>query len=81
MIATGAEKVLLRALACEYPWLEHLPERDRAEFLADVIDVGRISADEAVLDQTIREWKATAEIYADPEVLRELTRPLVDAGI
>ena len=30
--------------------------------------------------QLVREWKATAEIYADPELARQLTEPLEAAG-
>lgn len=32
----------------------------------------------SVLAQTVREWKATAAVYADPSLLRRLTEPLME---
>jgi len=31
-----------------------------------------------VLSQVIREWKATAAIYADPALAEQLSRPITD---
>lgn len=64
----------------ELPWLELLPPEERAEFLSQadtLVQAGEITA----LAQLIVEWKATAEIYAEPELLAELTAPAVDVEL
>ncbi|MER5392075.1 DUF6247 family protein [Saccharopolyspora sp. NPDC002686] len=63
----------------EFPWLEKLPPEARAEFERDYARVARLSAgsgDRSELDQTVHEWKATALIYDDPELVRRLTEPV-----
>jgi hypothetical protein len=69
------------ALNEEFPWLALLPESDLPLFVRDFVKAVRISAELAqwgVLAQTLREWKATAAVYADPALTRDLTRPLAD---
>ena len=36
--------------------------------------------DLAPVEQALREWRATAEIYSDPELAQRLTGPLVADG-
>jgi hypothetical protein len=67
------------ALADEFPWLELLPESALPEFVKDFVKATRASVDIgqwSVLGQTLREWKATAAVYANPELLAALTKPL-----
>ena len=67
------------ALADEFPWLKLLPEDALAEFVTDFVRATQASAELgrwSVLAQTIREWKATAAIYADPELAERLTTPV-----
>jgi hypothetical protein len=74
-------EVAAAALADEFPWLDLLPAAELAEFVADFTRSTQISAELgrwSVLAQTIREWKATAAIHADPSLLSDLTRPLTD---
>ena len=69
----------VEALAEEFPWLSLLPAAELPQFVADFTRSARISAELgqwAVLAETVREWKATAAIYADPRLLGELTGPL-----
>jgi hypothetical protein len=69
------------ALTEEFPWLSLLPKTQLSEFVSDFVKAASISAELgqwSVLAQTVREWKATARIYADPELLRQLTEPLMD---
>lgn len=69
------------ALTDEFPWLDLLPADELPQFVADFIRSAQASAELgqwSVLAQTLREWKATAAIYADPELLRQLTQPLTD---
>jgi hypothetical protein len=66
------------ALAEEFPWLTLLPQPALPEFVADFVRATRTSAELgqwSVLAQTIREWKATAAIYADPELAEKLRTP------
>jgi hypothetical protein len=70
-----------RALADEFPWLMVLPAEDLQAFVYDFARAAQAAAELGrweVLAQEIREWKATAAIHADPELLRQLTRPITD---
>ncbi|MDG4823408.1 hypothetical protein O7635_16245 [Asanoa sp. WMMD1127] len=69
------------ALSDEFPWLALLPAADVQQFVRDFVKAAQISAELGqwgVLGQTVREWKATAAVYADPALTRELTGPLSD---
>ena len=71
----------IAALAEEFPWLELLPRAELPQFVADFTRSAQISAEVgqwSVLAKTVREWKATAAVYADPELLRQLTEPLTE---
>ena len=64
-----------------FPWATFLPQRDRKDFtdeltrtLVAVSDLGNYGP----VGQLLREWKATAEIHADPRLARRL-RLAVDA--
>jgi hypothetical protein len=71
------------ALRDAFAWLEFLPARDRREF---VEEFSRAVAAAAELDsylpltQLVREWRATAEIHADPRLARRLRGPLEASG-
>lgn len=73
----SVEKVLL----AENPWLDQLPEGAVAEFAAEYVRASQAAADLGrweVLAQTLREWKATAAIYAEPGLVEQLTRPITE---
>jgi hypothetical protein len=75
----AVEKILLG----EYPWLDQLPKDALTEFAADFVRASQAAADLGrweVLAQTVREWKATAAIYADPALVDQLTRPIDDVS-
>lgn len=60
-------------------WSEALPEKDRARFLADFVGAFRVSAELgrwATVAQTIREWRSTAAVHADPELVAQLSGPI-----
>ncbi|WP_428961841.1 hypothetical protein [Micromonospora fluostatini] len=72
-------EVAVEVLTDEFPWLRLLPEADLPQFVSDFVTAARISADLgewSVLAQTIREWRATAAVYTDPGLVRELSEPL-----
>lgn len=65
------------ALADAFPWMEFLPAVERHAFLDEY---SRIVAAAAALDsyeplsQLVQEWRATAEVHADPKLARRLQR-------
>jgi hypothetical protein len=68
-----------QSLIDEFPWADALPEQDPREFVADFARAFHASAELgqwSLLDQTIREWRDTAAVYADPELLAQLTASL-----
>lgn len=77
-LAPGSvEKILLD----EYPWLDQLPQEALPEFAAEFVRAGQAAADlgrSEVLAQILREWKATAAIYTDPDLVDRLTRSVDD---
>lgn len=67
------------ALIDEFPWVDALPDADRAHFVTDFARAFQGSAELgewSLLAQTIREWRATAAIHADADLARELSGPL-----
>lgn len=69
------------ALIDEFPWSDVLPEQDRAQFVTDFVRAFQASAEMGqwtLLSQTVREWKATAAVHADPALVQQLSVPLDD---
>ncbi|HEY0807233.1 MAG TPA: DUF6247 family protein, partial [Pseudonocardiaceae bacterium] len=67
------------ALVDEFPWVDALPSADRGQFVADFVRAFQASAEMgewSMLAQTIREWRNTAAIHADPELASRLAEPL-----
>lgn len=82
-LAVHNPAALSDALADALPWIEFLPASDRRLFLDEFTRV--VTAAAAVdnyepLTQIVREWRATAEVHADPKLARRLRRPLEAAG-
>jgi hypothetical protein len=73
----------VRALSDEFPWLDLLPEEEKAQFVLDFARSFMISAELeqwSTLAQTIQEWRNTAVIYADSGLVQQLSTPLDEAG-
>lgn len=69
------------ALIDEFPWADVLPKEDRVRFVTDFVRAFQASAEMGQwtsLAQTVREWKATAAVYSDPELAEQLSKPLND---
>jgi hypothetical protein len=82
-LAVHNPTALGEALEDAFPWLEFLPAADRQEFLDEFTRV--VTATAAVdsyepLTQLVREWRATAEVHADPKLAKRLRRPLDASG-
>lgn len=82
-LAVHSPAALADSLVDAFPWIEFLPAADRRLF---VDEFSRILTAAAELDnvtpltQMLREWRATAEVYADPQLARRLRRKLEAAG-
>jgi len=75
----AGRKVLLKALRHTLTWIDILPRDAQNEFLGEFLRTAQASAEvgaHAPLGQLLRDWQETAALYADPELTRELTRPL-----
>ena len=73
----------LGASAEGIPWLSFLPAQHRQEFMVEFFRTAEAAAELGVMTpiaQLLREWQATAAIYADPELAAELRRPLAGDG-
>lgn len=71
------------AIVDVFPWASLLPQRDRAEFVDDLVRtlVAASSLDNhAPVAQLLREWRATAEIHADPRLARRLRAAITADG-
>ena len=69
--------------ARELDWVDVMPECDRrlfAEQMSYLMAEAAESDDLAPVEQALREWRATAEIYADPVLSLRLSGPLVAKG-
>jgi hypothetical protein len=66
-----------------FPWATFLPKRDRRQF-ADELTQSLIAVSTfdnyAPIGQLLREWKATAELHADPRLARRLRAPITADG-
>ena len=82
-LAVHHPEALAEALAGAFGWLEVLPAADRRQF---VEEFSRILGAASELDsygpvvQLVREWRATAEIHADPKLARRLRQPVKAGG-
>jgi len=71
------------ALIDAFPWTEFLPPAERRSFGQEFSRVVMAAADldnVAPVTQLVREWRATAEVHADPKLARRLRRPLEASG-
>lgn len=84
-LAVHSPKALGESVEEALPWLGLLPVNDRQLFLQEFsrVLVATTELDTyAPLSQLIREWRATAEIHADPKLARSLKRPIrADGGV
>jgi hypothetical protein len=62
----------------ELPWLRWLPAESRPECVGELLGHLIAGADTCLFmpfARALKEWKATAEIYSDPELARRLRGP------
>ncbi len=82
-LAVHTPAAFAEAVSEALPWIEFLPAAERRAF---VDEYSRLVVAAAELDtygelmQLLREWRATAEIHADPRLARRLRRPISADG-
>ncbi|MBO0802847.1 MAG: hypothetical protein J2P25_07200 [Nocardiopsaceae bacterium] len=67
----------VQVLPSVFPWVRHLPDDEKKEFAAEWLDTLSAAADmnnNAAVETLVAGWRATAEVYADPELYEILTR-------
>lgn len=78
-----ARALLLDVIPEAFPWVRFLPKTDVQAFLVELVETLRAVEEldsPAPVVQVITEWRHTAEIHADPELLATLTRDGEDHG-
>lgn len=68
---------IVDAMADSLPWTSFLPEPERAEFLADLARVSAACVElqsYEPLGHVINSWRATADVYANPELMKLLRK-------
>jgi hypothetical protein len=80
-LAARHPELITELLPSVLPWARFLPEADRAEFAQDFIATAEAAGSTgnlAPLAQLLTEWRHTAEVHADPDLYRVLTRGDLD---
>ena len=78
-LAAHSSDAMAEAALEAFPWLEFLPRDDREEFLVELPRTLLASAEidnYSPVSQMLTEWRATAEVHADPKLARRLGRPI-----
>jgi hypothetical protein len=66
------------------PWTSLLSDEARRQFVAELTQMAGAVADTGnytPLAVLLRDWQATANVYADPEAFKELTEPLEETEL
>jgi hypothetical protein len=74
-----ASQVLVAAFPAVFPWVRFLPPEVVREFVIEFTGTAHACAElgsMAPLEPVIGAWRATAEIYVDPELHKALSAPL-----
>lgn len=82
-LAAHSPAAMIDAVEEAFPWSSFLPDADRHTFIRELTQTLAASADLdnfASVAQLLREWRATAEIFADPELAKALRRSITANG-
>lgn len=82
-LAVHSPVALGKALLDEFPWTSFLPKADREAFVDDFTRTVLAAAELdnfTPLAQLLDEWRATAEIHADPKLAGRLRRSITAKG-
>jgi hypothetical protein len=79
----AAHDTLERVFGEVFPWIDLLPDAERAECAAALLrrlQAGAEAGTLAPFAQLVHEWRRTAALHADPRLAAELSRPLPGDG-
>lgn len=82
-LAVNSPAALDEAVDDAFAWLTFLPKADRKLFVDELTRtlVGASAVENySPVAQLLREWRATAEIHADPKLARRLRKPIEAEG-
>lgn len=71
--------IAARALLDEFPWVDHLPDDAKGEFVRDFARAFQACAELgewSLLTQCLYEWRSTALVFADPVLAAQLQAPI-----
>ncbi|MFC9431269.1 hypothetical protein [Streptomyces sp. NPDC056987] len=71
-----AVELLTRVFPDAFPWVRFLPQKCVQEFLVELIETARSSTElglVAPIARLVTQWRHTAEVYSDPDLLARLT--------
>jgi hypothetical protein len=77
-LANTDREVLDRVFPIAFPWMRFLPYYEAPEFVTEFIDTARACTGLGTLmplSAAVAAWRATAEVYADPELHKALAVP------
>jgi hypothetical protein len=74
----AGKAVLARRMPAIYPWMRFLPGKDLEACITDLLGVAQACASISnftAYETELAAWRATAEIYSDPQLLGVLSGP------
>ena len=74
---------LTDSVDADFQWAALLPDPDRTAFIDELgraLEVASAHKSDAPVIQLLREWRATAEMHADPRLARRLARAITADG-
>lgn len=78
-LAVHSPTALGAALSDAYPWVRYLPRIERELFAQELTQELLAAVSVGVFEPValfVDAWRATAEVYADPELFRRLSEPI-----
>jgi hypothetical protein len=79
----GVRTLVTSVIPEAFPWVRFLPTEDVRAFVVELVETLKAAEDldnPAPVVQVITEWRHTAEVHADPELLAILRQPAQDFG-
>ncbi|MEU6129271.1 DUF6247 family protein [Saccharopolyspora sp. NPDC047091] len=79
----AALSLLVDVVPEAFPWVRFLPAEDVRGFVVELVETLRAAdsiENHAPVVQVITEWRHTAEVHADPDLLARLTQDAEDSG-
>jgi hypothetical protein len=78
-LAPRMAQQLPEVFAHQFPWVRFLPDAEKLQFAKEFVDMTVACAsigNTRPLRELVEDWRRTATVHADPELAKELARPL-----